>query len=58
MFGKQTQLLTLLLAGANGWRADAKAQGVTLTDINAVFPNGPTVNLHYNEDIADWEVTT
>jgi hypothetical protein len=58
MFGKQTDLLNKLLTGANSWRSTATAQGVTLTDINAVFPDGRAVNLHYNEQESDWEVTT
>jgi hypothetical protein len=58
MLGSQTDLFARLIASANSWRSTATTQGFVLSQVNVVFPNGGgPVTLHFNEDLAEWEVS-
>lgn len=58
MHGSQINLLQTLITAANNWRASATGQGVSLTQINVVFPDGKPVTLFFDSEANDWLVDT
>ncbi len=58
MLGKHADLLKSLVAAATTWRTQALAQGVELTQVNAVMPDGKPVTLFYAVEQVDWHVDT
>lgn len=56
MLGAQTGKLGQLVNVANQWRDTTASQGVTLTQVNVVMPDGRALALIWSEGDTDWLV--
>lgn len=67
MRGTDTPILSQLLNAAGNWRNAADGEGVSLVQINAIFPDGKAVVLSWDAEaidngdgtfVGDWIVDT